>query len=503
VEAALIILVGVLTILLGQIVYDLSRYHSREIYAVWYVWSLFFLVFSALYYYAEGLCSDLPDALEKAKDCEALVTVIGRPAAEWIERVYEYVTNIRNEVILVLGFVYLALGPQFLAYCLGALSGSATPPLFVRQIRLLAVMSLVKFLAGLSGILLAHVAAKLLLEKPINLPDVAQAQVALVAAFGILFFEDAYFERVEFHVFPGLRVHVRVPVLRDINEYLTRNNTRRSETEAGKENGRNWSVTVPVEFRLDKGLHVRMREPDFSRMKALLWGESSEPKLKSDRPDEREWQLHVPGLILVFRGPLVKSVSSWHVHMRLELERLRLAPGANGKFIMRLMSRLFGMDGVVSWADDYLRAASIATIWIDAEGNVGVDDVARVDMPAGRLAYCCRRSQSQNLLDRIKAWKRDHVTSVPSTIAENLVRIADEAGLCLAKHDATVGYVFIGANALSGSWRSPKISEEFDAVKSADPSIRYADFIQAKKVKRLEELAQLELFTIADLKSQY
>jgi len=503
VEAALIILVGVLTILLGQIVYDLSRYHSREIYAVWYVWSLFFLVFLALYYYAEGLCSDLPDALEKAKDCEALVKVIGRPAAEWIESVYDYVTNIRNEVILVLGFVYLALGPQFLAYCLGALSGSATTPLFVRQIRFLAVMSLVKFLAGLSGILLAHVAAKLSLEKPINLPDVAQAQVALVAAFGILFFEDAYFERVEFHLFPGLRVHVRVPILRDIHEYLTRNNARPSEPEADKEIGQNWSVTVPVEFSLDKGLRVRMREPDFSRIKALLWGESSEPELKSDRPYEREWQLNAPGLILHFRGPLVESISLWHVRARLELERLRLSPGANGKFITRLMSRLFGIDRVVSWADDYLRAASIATIWIDPKGNVGVDDVARVDVPAGRFAYCCRRSQSRNLLDRIEAWKRDHVTGAPSTIAENLVRIAYEAGLRLAKHDATVGYVLIGANALSGSWRSPELCEEFDAAQSADPSIRYADFIQAKKVKRLEELAQLELLTVADLKSRY
>jgi len=88
-----------------------------------------------------------------------------------------------DEFVLVATVVYLTIGPQFLAYLLSGLSGSAATPIFVRQISTIAVWSIIKFLAGLSGILLAHPFARLLLRKQVFSSDFYQGMIIISAVF--------------------------------------------------------------------------------------------------------------------------------------------------------------------------------------------------------------------------------------------------------------------------------------------------------------------------------
>jgi hypothetical protein len=42
-------------------------------------------------------------------------------------------------------------------------------------------------------------------------------------------------------------------------------------------------------------------------------------------------------------------------------------------------------------AEYYRRAAGVAAVWIDAEGHVGAQDVASIEIDQDRTAYCCER----------------------------------------------------------------------------------------------------------------
>jgi hypothetical protein len=124
------------------------------------------LLFFCLYFFAEEADQEVTD-------------VLGPSLAGNLKVIYNYLTNVSDEFQLVAAVVYLAIGPQLLAYFLSGLSGSATPPMFVRQIGTIAIWSLIKFMAALGGILLAHPVAKLSLGKQALPSDFLQAIASL------------------------------------------------------------------------------------------------------------------------------------------------------------------------------------------------------------------------------------------------------------------------------------------------------------------------------------
>ena len=134
-----------LVVALGYIsafIFELRRRHSSGVYAIWYIFSFFLLLFFALYYYAE-------------RERTELTHLLGPSWVSTLEFVHHMLTDVEGEVQLVVAVLYLAVAPQLLTYLLSGISGSATPPVFVRQTASIAVWSVIKFLAGLGGILLA------------------------------------------------------------------------------------------------------------------------------------------------------------------------------------------------------------------------------------------------------------------------------------------------------------------------------------------------------------
>jgi multisubunit Na+/H+ antiporter MnhC subunit len=132
--------------------YVLKDEHSRQIYAIWYINSFFFLLFLGMGVVAEKRNIHLVEVCGSYKDtCEML---------------YEYLTNTDDEIAVVLILTALAIGPQVLTYILSGLSGSASPPKFVGTVAKLALWSFVKFIAGFGGIITAEPFAKLAAGKP-------------------------------------------------------------------------------------------------------------------------------------------------------------------------------------------------------------------------------------------------------------------------------------------------------------------------------------------------
>ena len=204
-----VFVIALLLILMAGSISKLSRDHFLEIYAIWYVFSLLFLIFLALHAISGRTGKEITD-------------LFGEPYAGAMKLVYNSLTNVQDELVLVSAFVYLAVAPQILAYILSGLSGSATPPRWVRQIGTIAIWSLLKFLAALSGILLARPAYNLFLGKHVTVSDFTQGIACLLIAFTLAVAHRDYFEReLEFGIVPGFRVRIYVPILRNIHELFT------------------------------------------------------------------------------------------------------------------------------------------------------------------------------------------------------------------------------------------------------------------------------------------
>ena len=137
----------------------LRKNHAREIYLIWYYNSFCFLIFCGMEVWAKLNGRDLFD--------------VCNPYQDSCRRLHEMLTNTKHELAFLGIAVGIAIGPQLLTYFLAGLSGAASAPRYVRQIQTVTVWSLVKFLAGLGGIIAAEPLATMIVRRPVSAYDLA------------------------------------------------------------------------------------------------------------------------------------------------------------------------------------------------------------------------------------------------------------------------------------------------------------------------------------------
>lgn len=138
---AYLVLVVDLLVIYGTI-FVIRRRHPGEVYAIWYACSFFFIFFFGLSLIARVNNVSIEDVCGTHKDaCRA---------------VFETFTDIGGEAAFLGTIVTLALGPQLLTYLISGLFGTASAPRFVHPIQAIAVWGVIKFLAGLGGIIMAE-----------------------------------------------------------------------------------------------------------------------------------------------------------------------------------------------------------------------------------------------------------------------------------------------------------------------------------------------------------
>jgi hypothetical protein len=143
-------------------------------------------------------------------------------------------------------------------------------------------------------------------------------------------------------------------------------------------------------------------------------------------------------------------------------------------------------------AEYYLRAAGVAAVWIDADGHVGAQDVALIEKEPGRVVYCCERGVHFTLAYRLYEWKKAIVADPPS-IAAKLEELADRGGVGLTSHAVAIDRALAAVTAVNDTIDKMGSTGELKAFKEArkvDPSIRYFDYIHARKAAMLEALAR-------------
>jgi hypothetical protein len=147
-------------------------------------------------------------------------------------------------------------------------------------------------------------------------------------------------------------------------------------------------------------------------------------------------------------------------------------------------------------AEYYLRAAGVAAVWIDAEGHVGAQDVASIENEPGSIVYCCERGSHFVLAYRLYEWKKAVIVDQPS-IAAKLEELADRGGVGLIPHAVAIERALAAVAAVNDTIDKMGSTGEFKAFNRAfkearkvDPSIRYFDYIHARKAAMLEALAR-------------
>lgn len=159
------------------------------------------------------------------------------------------------------------------------------------------------------------------------------------------------------------------------------------------------------------------------------------------------------------------------------------------------MTTLRNRDHVL--ADHFLKAAGVAAIWIGVDGYIGADDLARVKSEPGRIVYCCPRGSHFILAYRLQLWKQDQFNASAGAIGRRLEELAFEAGVGLTKHDVAADRAVQAVMAveakielLKRSGELASVNASFKAARVTNPSIRFGDFMQAKKAELLEALVR-------------
>lgn len=121
----------------------LSRSHSSDVRIVWYLFSLSLVVSLGVSIWALNY-----GALDSAGKYQGNAGMI-------LKKLVDLVMDIEADFIVFGGIVAIVVLPQFLAYILSGLSGSATSPRFVKGSTIFFVWSIVKSLAVAAGVVVA------------------------------------------------------------------------------------------------------------------------------------------------------------------------------------------------------------------------------------------------------------------------------------------------------------------------------------------------------------
>jgi hypothetical protein len=146
-------------------------------------------------------------------------------------------------------------------------------------------------------------------------------------------------------------------------------------------------------------------------------------------------------------------------------------------------------------AEYYLRAAGVAAVWIDAAGHVGAQDVASIEILPDRIVYCCVRGVHFPLAYWLYEWKQA-IQVDPPAIAAKLEEIAEHGGVGLTPHQvavdramATVALINQTMAKMQMTGELREINQAFKAARAAEPSLRYADYLEARKAAMVESIA--------------
>lgn len=143
-------------------------------------------------------------------------------------------------------------------------------------------------------------------------------------------------------------------------------------------------------------------------------------------------------------------------------------------------------------AAHFLRAAGIAAVAIGRDLTVRVIEVAPIKRPAGAAMFCCKRGREGRLAAALRATGG----TTQAVMRDQLRRIAAAQRATVTDHDvlvsrarAYVDRINFEIDRMQRSGDLAGFNREFKEARKADPNLRYADALQARKAAMIEAVA--------------
>jgi hypothetical protein len=144
-------------------------------------------------------------------------------------------------------------------------------------------------------------------------------------------------------------------------------------------------------------------------------------------------------------------------------------------------------------ADLYLKTTGIAAVYVEPDGAIGIANVVTVDQPAGRLVLCCARGKNLHLARLVNRCAK--TKDMPAV--DRLQAIARANGVGLTPHLTVVERAYAAVNAVNvavehmqGNGGLREFNAGFKAARKADSTLRYFDYLHAKKASMLQAMAR-------------
>jgi hypothetical protein len=139
-------------------------------------------------------------------------------------------------------------------------------------------------------------------------------------------------------------------------------------------------------------------------------------------------------------------------------------------------------------AEHYLKVAGIAAVHVDIHGAIGTEQLVRIEIPPGRTSFCCNAGDEVRLARLAQLCGGDQ-----AAIAAQVDELADAHGIGITPHHITVeralAAVQVVNNTIDGMQHNGgmrDLNRAFKVARKVDPSLRYHDYLQAKKAAMLE-----------------
>jgi hypothetical protein len=94
-----------------------------------------------------------------------------------------------------------------------------------------------------------------------------------------------------------------------------------------------------------------------------------------------------------------------------------------------------GKHRATSFSQNTICAPPAWAVWIDVDGHVGAQDLARLDVATDQVVYCCSRGVQFVLAYRLQLWMQDFPErSDQAAVAAKLEELAVAGGVGLTPH---------------------------------------------------------------------
>lgn len=125
-----------------------------------------------------------------------------------------------------------------------------------------------------------------------------------------------------------------------------------------------------------------------------------------------------------------------------------------------------------------------------------LQDSVTIDLPTGRIVYCCPRSAHFVVAYRLFMWRQEQGQTSAIAMTAKLEALADASGVGITEHRVAISRARSAVQTVNKKLDQLKakgdlrdLNQDFKVAREVDPAIRWQDYLQTRKACMIEAVA--------------